>query len=165
MFDTIKTAFSGIFVKVLTVALLAAGGLALWQYMKANGLEKSNIVLKNDYDTVKEKYDTLKGDYGRLEGELKTAKASKDVDEKVQTGVNDTTIVYKDRFDLVDKKVEQKVATIRAEYAKKEQTDANIKARDRAISTERINGLWGSFCTNQPKHPTCVAASASAPAQ
>lgn len=165
MFTAIKTAFSGVFVKVLCAALLGVGGLALWQYMKANSLEKDNITITNNYNTVKGKYDTLKGDYANLEDQLNKKNASGKVDEEVQTGVNTTTTVYRDRFDLVDKKVEQKVASIRAEYAAKEQTDANIKARDRAISTERINGLWGSFCTNQPKHPTCASAAASAPAQ
>jgi isoleucyl-tRNA synthetase len=163
MFTAIGTAFSGILSKVLLAGVVGMGGLALWQYTKANSLDKDLIQVKNSLKTVSDKYDTLKKDYANLEDQLKKAQASKQVDEIIRTENEKTTIVYKDRFDMVDKKVNEKVRAIQEKYAQLEQNTTNIEARDREVSAERIGGLWNSFCVNNPSHARCATASTAKP--
>lgn len=100
--------------------------------------------------------DQASRDLKQIEKELKLLVESRKIDDDVIDKVDNTKIVYRDRFDLVDKRVEEKVASIGKKYAEMAQNEINEELRDQEISAARIDGAWQTYCASQPNALTCT---------
>ena len=82
----------------------------------------------------------------------KSAKA----DQQVIAELNDKLSATSDKFDEVGKTIDGRIAAINSKYSKLDQTDNNRIAKQQEISSERIRGLWATYCIAKPQHEKCV---------
>lgn len=156
MLGAIKAGLSGIFGKVMFGAITALAAIVLYQWYQNDKLSQDLTTANTSYATLNTQHTTLKDDYDDLKKQFDQRQESNEATGKIEGESTQTQIIYRDRFDLVDKRVEAQVREIRQRYAAQEQTEATKAAEAQEISVVRIDGLWSSFCTNQPEHVSCA---------
>lgn len=139
----------------LTLIAVSAIAVAVVWY-SAVSLNKDLRDMSTKLSVVDKKFTEVSKDLDQLKKNIDLLIKSKDIDNNVDEQVTNTKVIYKDRFDLVDKRVDEKVAEIVKRYAEMAQTDANAEMRDQEISAARLNGLWQTYCANQASAPSCL---------
>ncbi len=141
----------------LLLTLFAVGAIAVAVvWYSAVSLNKDLRDVSTKLSVVDKKFAEVSKDLDQLKKNIDLLIKSKDIDNNVDEQVTNTKVIYKDRFDLVDKRVDEKVAEIVKRYAEMAQTDANAELRDQEISAARLNGLWQTYCANQASAPSCL---------
>lgn len=114
-------------------------------------------------DSKNNRISYLEEAYKRVEGERDTAleelrlknqsdKASSEVTEKLQE--NKVTDAKKQTD--AEKAVKKKINEINEKYSKLPDTPNNQRLKETEIATERVRGLWKSYCIAEPKAVDCV---------
>lgn len=141
----------------LLLVLFAVSAIAVAVvWYSAVSLNKDLHDMSTKLSVVDKKFTEVSKDLDQLKKNMDLLIKSKDIDNNVDEQVTNTKVIYKDRFDLVDKRVDEKVAEIVKRYAEMAQTDANAELRDQEISAARLNGLWQTYCANQASAPSCL---------
>lgn len=140
---------------LLVLFTVSAIAVAVVWY-SAVSLNKDLHDISTKLSVVDKKFTEASKDLDQIKKNMDLLIKSKDIDNNVDEQVTNTKVIYKDRFDLVDKRVDEKVAEIVKRYAEMAQTDANAELRDQEISAARLNGLWQTYCANQASAPSCL---------
>lgn len=141
----------------LLLTLFAVGAIAVAVvWYSAVSLNKDLRDMSTKLSVVDKKFTEVSKDLDQLKKNIDLLIKSKDIDNNVDEQVTNTKVIYKDRFDLVDKRVDEKVAEIVKRYAEMAQTDANAELMEQEISAARLNGLWQTYCANQASAPSCL---------
>lgn len=153
--STIKGAFSGIFVKVLTGLVIASCVVAYVFYHNYQNSQKTLDETKTTLSRIDSELTTVKGQYNNLKQQFDLLKASNDITDNTRTNIQDEKTTYTGTLSAIERQVEDKVSAIKKRYATMEQTELNQAAKEREISSERIKGLWATFCLTNADHSNC----------
>ena len=151
----IKTAFSGVLTKALLGLAIAGCVVAFVFYQNYQSSQEKLSDTKTTLSIISSELDTLKGTYNNLKSQFDLLKASTEITDTVRDTTEKEKIVYRDNLSAIDRIVEDKVSAIKNKYAAMEDTEANQQAKDREVSSERIKGLWATFCLANADHANC----------
>lgn len=153
--------------KVLLYLALAAIPIG-WGYYVANGKDGQITELKEQVSKQTGQIEGLKLDVKARDGDIATLKNQLQ-DQKIVKETEDKLRETQGKLTEAEKLIDQKVADINKKYDALPKNDVNAQARKRELSSERVKGLWLSYCLAYPKNVRCVqaapAAAASAAAQ
>lgn len=141
----------------MMLALLAVTAIAVSVvWFSAASLSKELSDANGKLNDVAKNFEETQKDLATIEENLRLLIEARKIDDSVGDQVENTKVIYRDRFDLVDKKVDERVAGIVKKYAELAQTETNAELRDQEISAARLNGLWQTYCANQASAPSCL---------
>jgi seryl-tRNA synthetase len=105
--------------------------------------------LEESYNRVEKERDEAREELGkRSESNQATGTIVKELEETKAVEVKKQT--------EAEKAVKKKVQEINDKYSKLPNTPNNQQLKETEIATERVRGLWKSFCISEPKAEDCV---------
>lgn len=105
--------------------------------------------LEESYNRVEKERDDARDELGkRSESNQATGTIVKELEETKAVEVKKQT--------EAEKAVKKKVQEINDKYSKLPNTLNNQQLKETEIATERVRGLWKSFCISEPKAEDCV---------
>lgn len=114
-------------------------------------------------DNKNDRISYLEESYNRVEKERDDARVelNKRSESNQATGtivkeLEETKAVEVKKQTEAEKAVKKKVQEINDKYSKLPDTPNNQRLKETEIATERVRGLWKSFCISEPKAEDCV---------
>lgn len=112
---------------------------------------------KNDRISYLEKsYNRVEQERDDAREELKKRSESNQATGTIVKELEETKAVEVKKQTEAEKAVKKKVQEINDKYSKLPNTPNNQRLKETEIATERVRGLWKSFCISEPKAEDCV---------
>lgn len=135
---------------IIALIVVAAGG-AFYVYNQGQQLEKTQEKVK----AVQESAATLETGLEAGKKEFDDFKKSTDVNTGTNQAVVKETIIVETKSTEIEKRVSKQIAEINDKFKAMADTEENRLAKELEVSTERMKGLWASFCIAKPEHVNC----------
>lgn len=112
---------------------------------------------KNDRISYLEKsYNRVEQERDDAREELKKRSESNQATGTIVKELEETKAVEVKKQTEAEKAVKKKVQEINDKYSKLPNTPNNQRLKETEIATERVRGLWKSFCISEPKAEDCI---------
>lgn len=110
----------------------------------------------NRISYLEESYNRVEQERDDAREELNKRSQSNQATGTIVKELEETKAVEVKKQTEAEKAVKKKVQEINDKYSKLPNTPNNQQLKETEIATERVRGLWKSFCISEPKAEDCV---------